>query len=1065
MAPDVTNPLASTAGDAGRPGLALHLLGAPRIFRDGGEMAVDTRKALALVAYLARTGQRHSRDTLAALLWPDYDPAHARATLRRTLSALNKAMGGQALLAGRETIGLDHGPGIWVDVAEFERLAASCRQHGHAVDDVCAQCVAPLSDAARLYVGDFLAGFSVRESAEFEEWQFFQAQGLRRELAGVLERLARACAARGEFEPAIAHARRWLALDRLHEPAHRELMRLYNWAGQRAAALRQYRACVQILDQELGVPPLDETTHLYEVIKEGADSAPPALVAVTPPPDGPRQTAASVPGQRNHPSEHSAAFAADGPSGHLERHDPGGHSAAAKPTDDHATGVAHEPDADVEHPLVGRAEEWDRIRMAYEASAAGGRVVAIIGEPGIGKTRLAEELLGHARDRGARTVGARCYEGESTLAYGPIAAGLRSVIGLDERRRALDTVPAHALIEASRLVPEFANARADLSRAPSLDTPGARGRFFEGIRDVLVALLKGSAPGVFFVDDLQWADSATIDLIAYLARRLGTDQVCLLFTWRADEIATERRLGRLVADHGPRVPATVISLHRFTRPLVGALITAMTATGTKRQEFTPPEFADRMFEESEGLPLFVVEYLTALRDGTVAERAGDWAIPGGVRGLLRSRMSGVGGTAAQVLTAAAVIGRSFDFDTLRAASGRSEVETIDGLDELLGRGLIRESRGESSASPTYDFAHEKLRAVVYEEASLARRRLLHRRVADALAARQVRSAVGGPAHQDRWTQPGRIAHHYLLGGSESMAADYFIMAAERAREVYANAEAMAHFQTALALGHGDSASLHQALGDLHTLQGEYAAALKSYETAAALDAGPNIAVVERKLGEIYARRGEWDLAESHFQAAVEPGDPHRGIVSAPPDGSRPPAALDELARTFVAWSLTVHHRGDTQRAGKLAQRALSLAETTGDARALAQVHNILGILATSNGHAGEALQHLERSLKLADESGDSGARAAALNNLALVYGASGDTARALASAEAALVLCRERGDRHREAALLNNIADLLHRTGRADEARERVVESVSILAEISAEGGDPRPAIWKLAEW
>ena len=134
--------------------------------------------------------------------------------------------------------------------------------------EVCPECLPPLAEAATLYRDDFMAGFGLRDSVAFDDWQFFQAESLRRELAGALERLARGRGALGEWESAIAHARRWLALDTLHEPAHRLLMALYAWSDQRAAALRQYRECVRILGKELGVAPLEETTLLYHAIQE-----------------------------------------------------------------------------------------------------------------------------------------------------------------------------------------------------------------------------------------------------------------------------------------------------------------------------------------------------------------------------------------------------------------------------------------------------------------------------------------------------------------------------------------------------------------------------------------------------------------------------------------------------------------------------------------------------------------------------------------------------------------------------------------------------------------------------
>lgn len=209
------------------PQLTIHLLGAPGITRDEAPIAVDTRKAIALLAYLAVTGRSHARETLAALLWPEYDDEHARAALRRTLSTLRTALNTPHLVVDRDTISLVPGAGLWVDVAEFHARLAAGRTHGHPPAEVCPACLASLAEAAALYRGDFLAGFTLRDSAEFDDWQFAQAEALRGELAEVLERLAAGQIAAGDFAAALASARRWLALDPLREEAHRQVMRLY----------------------------------------------------------------------------------------------------------------------------------------------------------------------------------------------------------------------------------------------------------------------------------------------------------------------------------------------------------------------------------------------------------------------------------------------------------------------------------------------------------------------------------------------------------------------------------------------------------------------------------------------------------------------------------------------------------------------------------------------------------------------------------------------------------------------------------------------------------------------
>jgi DNA-binding SARP family transcriptional activator len=249
--------------------LKLYWLGPARIEQNGKVVEVETRKAVALLAYLALHPERLSRDHLAALLWPEYDQERAYANLRRTLWALNKALGEGWLTADNLTLALPQQAGVWVDALEFQRLLAQSRDHGHRSDEVCAACLEPLGQAVQLVRGDFLEGFSLRDSAAFDDWHFFEAESLRKALAATLEKLVRGHSSQQEDETAINYARRWLALDPLHELAHRWLMQLYAWTGQPSVAVRQYQECVRVLKAELGAPPDQETTALSEQIRTG----------------------------------------------------------------------------------------------------------------------------------------------------------------------------------------------------------------------------------------------------------------------------------------------------------------------------------------------------------------------------------------------------------------------------------------------------------------------------------------------------------------------------------------------------------------------------------------------------------------------------------------------------------------------------------------------------------------------------------------------------------------------------------------------------------------------------
>ncbi|HEY6411230.1 MAG TPA: AAA family ATPase [Ktedonobacteraceae bacterium] len=985
--------------------LSLCLFGPPRIEIDGIAMSVDTRKAVALIAYLAIMGQQHSRDSLAALLWPENDQSHARAALRRTLSALNKALKGVWLDIDRETIGLNFHAGLQIDVQVFRRLLAECRTHGHPANETCAACEQPLTAAVALYQSDFLAGFSLRDSPEFDDWQLYQADTLRREFAGALEGLTHCHSAAHHFDTAILYARRWLALDRLHEPAHRQLMLLYAWAGQRTAALRQYRECVQVFEQELGVSPLESTSQLYQLIKENH-------IPLLPPP---------LP---------ELVFA-------LEKQQ----TDSVGTPDTHNVPFINTPKnpAIAAYPLVGRAEEWATMLKMYHAIEDGGRVIILEGDAGIGKTRLADELLAYARSGGANGISARCYEGESHLAYAPIVSALRTAIAQQDETQRLDAIPASWLSEAVRLLPELATLRPGLPPAPALDNPGAQTRFFEGLRQLFLTLSAGNAPGILFFDDLHWVDGASLEWLSYLLRRLDEAPLCLLFTWRGKQPARGTPLRQLFVEAQRSGKAAILSLSRLSEPSVRELAQSIVTVHTTNH------FVDRLYAETEGIPFFLVEYLSAIEKGVLKTEQVDWSLTGGIRGLLSSRLSAVNEIGWQLLNTAAVIGRSFDFDTLREASGRSEDETVTALEDLIAQGLVEEiQRNAGEHQLSYDFSHEKLRAFVYEETSLARRRLLHHRTAEALA-----SHTRG--HRDDGPRAGQIAHHYRLAGNDAAAADYFKLAGEYARTLYANAEALAHLQLALALGHPAMASLHEAIGDLYTLLGEYNDALNSYETAAAICAADALARIEHKLGAVYMRRGEWKAAESHLEAALN--------VS---EGQDQP---NQQASIYADWSLTVHHQGQARQALELAHRALDLAETSHDTHSLAQAHNMLGMLASHQRLPQEARHHLEQSLALTETLNDPGIRAAALNNLAQAYQSNGELERALALTEDALALCVSQGDRHREAALNDNLADLLHTLGQTEAAMVHLKRAVGIYAEIGVEAGTVQTEIWKLSEW
>ena len=971
--------------------LELAFLGPPRIEYRGKPVSLDTRKAVALLAFLAVEGEAQTRDGLAALLWPESDRSHGRAALRRTLWALKRAFDGEGLTVDRESVGLDIDAGVDIDTTRVRALLDGCATHGHSTLEVCASCIEPLTQAADCYRGEFLDGFTLRDSPVFDDWLQSQTEASRRELIGILDR-------------AIKYARRCLALDPMNEAMHRRLMLVYSWARQRPAALRQYRDCVRVLDRELGVPPLEETTQLYHAIREDRVPAPPrargdeAVIVTTDATDRKRAPVVVVPG---------------------------------RPT----------------YPLVGRDTEWDALVQAYSTVGPDGHLIVLEGEAGVGKTRLAEEFLAHVEGAGANTVSARCFQGEDRLPYGLFVEALRSATsGPDSTQARLTSISELQLNEVARLLPEIVGDRPGLPTPSPLDSPGAQSRYFEAVALVLQELCRGVTPGVLFLDDLHWADEASISLLTYLVRRLEGRPLCVLATWRGGGAGDGPR--SMVSEARRAGLATTVSLSRLSISAVEELVRAADVPGLGISE----ERAEQLYLATEGLPFFLVEYLASLSEALSDEAdsaTSEWTVPASVRDLVRSRVASVSETGRQLLDTASVIGRAFELDIVQRASGRTDDETVAAMDELVSHGLVQEESGAEGGSLSYDFSHQQIRSLVYEETSLARRRLLHRRVAEAIESRF-------KGRRDHGRHAGSTARHYRIAGRDSEAAVYFKVAGDHAKGLFANAEALDHYRNALLLGHEDVAAVNESIGDQLTLLGEYRGAIESYETAASLGGTDLLPRLEGKLGTVYIRRGDWELAESHVQAAVA--------------GLGEFGSASQRSRLYADWALIAHRRGDAPRAARLAGEAATLATDPEDTEALAQAHNVLGILSRNGGDLDAAVQHLERSLDLARTLSDPSVRVAALNNLALARGAIGDIETAIDLARSALELCASQGDRHREAAIHNNLADLHHAANRPEDAMSHLEQAVTMFAEIGedleSESLEFRePEIWKLVEW
>jgi DNA-binding SARP family transcriptional activator len=419
-------------------------------------------------------------------------------------------------------------------------------------------------------------------------------------------------------------------------------------------------------------------------------------------------------------------------------------------------------------PFVGRDLEWTQLYEAWNTAQQGrAHLLLVTGEPGIGKSRLALELGRRVRAEGHVVPSARAYEAAGRLPWGPVVDLLRS----DALRSHIDTLDTVWRVELARLLPELRDVPQPSERSPSGDL-AQRHRLFDAVARAIVA---GDRPRLMIIDDLQWCDAETIELIGFVIRSRQTAPVFIVGTVRWEEIPQHHPLVGLVDALSHDQAVTIVPLDRLDEATTAELAARLRAV-----DAIDPELAARLWSETEGNPLFVIE---AIRAGISSDGSQAVLTPT-IRAVLRARLGQLTDGARRLAEVAAVIGRPFSVGLLVSATGTAERELVDHLDELWRRRIIREQ------GLTYDFSHDKLRAIALEMVSPARRRQLHRAVAEAIAVE---------FHSDIDATSPQLAAHYDQAGMVEPAIAAYRVAGGRAVAVSALEEAVTMFQRALAL--------------------------------------------------------------------------------------------------------------------------------------------------------------------------------------------------------------------------------------------------------------------------
>ncbi|MCK6623764.1 MAG: hypothetical protein DPW09_36040 [Anaerolineae bacterium] len=460
-------------------------------------------------------------------------------------------------------------------------------------------------------------------------------------------------------------------------------------------------------------------------------------------------------------------------------------------------------------PLIGRDDAWQALTAAYGRYRRGG-VIFISGEAGVGKSRLMQEFA--SAQTGLVLTGNSPATGHA-LPYQPLAQALRLALPLRDRWK--DTLPIW-LAEVSRLLPELRAHFPDLPPPVEVAPEQAQARLFEALTEVFASLATDS-PLLLCLDDVHWADESSLGWLDYVTKRLAGSGMCIFGTYRshwAGALANWRRALNRAGLAGP------IRLASLSETAVAELLRQV---GTDQAVVIP--LAGRIHAATGGNAFFVLETIRELLEmGKISDDNGDadLPLPQTVRDAVLRRVSRLTPLSQQMVAVAAVLSPNVRVETLVEASGRSELETVDSLEELLAHQLLQADGIE------FHFHHDLARQAVYEEISPWRRRLLHRRAAKALAQLTDSSEAGLPA---------TIAAHFEAAGEVAQAIDYYRQAATLAQRLYFHQDAIAYLRQAIELSAKLSetvavrAELHEALADNLTIAGRFALAEEMYRTA------------------------------------------------------------------------------------------------------------------------------------------------------------------------------------------------------------------------------------------
>ena len=687
-----------------------------------------------------------------------------------------------------------------------------------------------------------------------------------------------------------------------------------------------------------------------------------------------------------------------------------------------------------EHPLdslaggvfVGRQREMGDLKGRLEDALSGrGRLVTLVGEPGIGKTRTAQELATYAGLRGAQVLWGRCYEEQGVPSYWPWVQAIRSYVRESNPERLLSEMGAGAA-DIAEIVSDVRTQLPGLGTPSELDDPEqARFRLFDSIATFLRTASR-TQPIMLILDDLHWSDQPSLMLLQFVTRELSGSRLLLVGTYRDVELSRRHPLAATLAELTRERLFERVLLRGLTEDDIARFIEMTSGVAT------PRSLSHAVYTQTEGNPLFVTEVVRLLvQEGELSAQTvrgrDSWEIriPEGVREVIGRRLNQLTQRCNDTLTIASVIGREFELRHLdRLVDDQTEDMLLDVLEEGLNARVIEEL---PSSAGRYQFTHALIQETLSDELSLTRRVRLHGRIAEMLE---------GLYGADASVHASELAHHFALAeasaGSEKLV-QYSLLAGKRALDDYAYEEAIAHFERALA-SKGDSMNAETAdiLAGLGRAQAATLSLLESPQAAHNL----------RRAFEYYVENGvvarAVDIAALRLRISLGDVDVIERALGLVPEDSH------EASRLLVQLGFHVGQTGEYERAKEAFDRAIAIAERENDSTLKMRAFSYAATVAFYNGNSQESVDFGLHAIELAQQANDLDAEALAHVYVAFGYIHLGDSTRSQRYAGSG-VEAAERS-RHRQSlgnALLSH-AILAAARGDWNEARDSSVRGLEL---------------------